>query len=244
MKPHYNFACLKFGSKYTEADVNRLYNCIDRFINTSFTLYCITDNSEKINENVKIIDLDTSLDIEGCMWKLCLFNVFVGKNIPIVYFDLDVIVHNNPIPLFDKLQRNKITVCSRAQAGEDTRKEINEFLYPTFFNSSMIGFYSDDMKFIYDEFISNSDYYQVKYQGADDRFVGNVFKDCYVFFNFKRDYYFRIISTAWDPDGHISWVVNEKSNILHKVVYDPEKIVCIITNAFPGLYKGLEEYFI
>jgi len=188
-----------------------------------------------------------SLDIDGCMWKICIFNELVGKDIPLIYFDLDVVIQNNPKNLFKSIQRNKITACSRAHAGFNTSSEFNHHLYPSHFNSSMMGFYSDDMKYIYDAFMEHIDYFHVKYDGADDRFISNEFKDCYTFFNYSDDYYFRRIASYMDNtvvSGEIKTVIDKDYNQVIRLVHDPKKTVCIVTDARPYFYEGLEEYFI
>jgi len=243
LKTQFNFVCLKFGDKYTELHVNRLYNSISKHLKQPFTFYCITDNNTNLNKNIHIIDLDMSLDIEGCMWKICIFNELVGKDIPLIYFDLDVVLQKDPAPLFKSIQRNKITACSRAHAGFNCI-EFNYHLFPSYFNSSMMGFYSDDMKYIYETFINHLDYFQVKYHYADDRFISNEFNDCYTFFDYSTDYYFRRIASDMRPTGDIKILIDKNSNEAIFLLHDPEKIVCIVTDSHPYYYEGLEEYFI
>lgn len=243
MKTQFNFVCLKFGNKYTELHVNRLYNSIFKHLKEPFTFYCITDNKSNLNKNIHTIDLNMSLDIDGCMWKICIFNELEGKDIPLIYFDLDVVLQRDPAPLFKSIQRKKIAACSRLHAGFNN-KEFNHHLFPSHFNSSMMGFYSDDMKYIYDTFIEHLDYFQVKYQYADDRFISNEFKDSYCFFNFSTDYYFRRIANDMEPQGDIKTVIDKEYNEIIRLLHDPKKIVCIVTNSRPYYYEGLEEYFI
>ena len=50
--------CLKWGNKYGPEYVNRLYNQCTEFINLDFKFYCATDNSNKINPKIKILDLN------------------------------------------------------------------------------------------------------------------------------------------------------------------------------------------
>lgn len=241
MKIHYNFACIKFGNKYTAESVNRLYNNISKHTNLPFTLHCITDQPEGINSQVRIIDLDLSLDLEYVSWKLVLFNIFKEKKIPIIYFDLDIVIQKNPIHLFNRIIPNKIIGCSKHHAGIEFG-EKNNYRHSSYINTSMIGFNSHQVSYIYDYFMKDKDFYLLKYQNNDDRFISNELKDSYSFFNFSEDYYFRGVYRGAPQPGY-ELVVRDSSGS-YPVIYNPDKTVCIITNSRPCFYEGLEEYFI
>ena len=241
MKTLYNFACIKFGKKYTAESVNRLYNNISKHTNLPFTLHCITDESNGINRQVNIIDLDKSLDLKYVAWKLVLFNIFKDKSIPIIYFDLDIVIQKNPIPLFNRIIPYKIIGCSKFDAGVELG-EKNNYRYPSYINTSMIGFNSDQVSYIYNYFMEDKDYYLTKYQNNDDRFISNELKDSFSYFNYAEDYYFRSVYRGASQPGH-ELVVRDSSGS-YPVIHNPNKTVCVITQARPCYYKGLEEYFI
>lgn len=50
--------CVKWGTKYGPEYVNRLYKAVDRFTSTcKFEFYCLTDNSDGIDERIVILPL-------------------------------------------------------------------------------------------------------------------------------------------------------------------------------------------
>jgi len=240
-KTPYNFACVKVGKKYTFEDVNRLFKNIKKLANKPFDLYCLTDDDRFLDKDIKVIFLDKKLNLDTVWWKLCLFYQLSFLNNKFIYFDLDVVVQKNPISLFQRIEKNKITVCNRQDAGI-YNTDSNLLLHPAYVNSSIIGFHSSQVKYIFNYFMKNPDYYMIKYIGID-RFISTELNTCYNFFDYSKDYYFRCQHFySFDQPGD-NFFIRDSAG-LYGLVYDPSKTVCVITQARPVYYKGLEEYFI
>jgi hypothetical protein len=63
---------MKWGTKYDAEYVNKLYRGIKRNFNKySFNFFCITDNSDSLDENIKPLPLEC--EFKGWMRKSILF---------------------------------------------------------------------------------------------------------------------------------------------------------------------------
>lgn len=93
--------CLKWGTKYGNDYVIRLYNQCKKFIQVNFDFICVTDNPEKFHPNILIEDF-TPYKIRPGKWGGCVFTAekikllsdpkFTGKKI---LFDLDLLFFND-----------------------------------------------------------------------------------------------------------------------------------------------------
>ena len=93
--------CLKWGTKYSNDYVIRLYNQCKKFIQIDFDFICVTDNPKKFHPNILIEDL-TPYKIRSGKWggqvftaekiKLLSDPKFIGKKI---LFDLDLLFFND-----------------------------------------------------------------------------------------------------------------------------------------------------
>ena len=109
----YNVIVVKWGDKFTSEHVNRLYRMAKRNITLPFNFYCYTEDSSGIYDEVNIVPLDTSLDLEKWWWKLTLFkqnNLGNGVNL---FFDLDVVIQSNIDHFFKKAIHNKIIIICK-----------------------------------------------------------------------------------------------------------------------------------
>ena len=94
------FITMKWGKKYDADYLNKLYNGIKKNIIKNFTFYCITEISEGLNKEIKIINLETKF--KGWMKKCILFDEkilnqieSIKENSLICFIDLDMIIYNN-----------------------------------------------------------------------------------------------------------------------------------------------------
>ena len=94
------FITMKWGKKYDADYLNKLYNGIKKNITKNFTFYCITEISEGLNKEIKIINLETKF--KGWMKKCILFDEkilnqieSIKENSLICFIDLDMIIYNN-----------------------------------------------------------------------------------------------------------------------------------------------------
>lgn len=239
MRTQYNIITVKYGDKYSSEDVNRMYRMVEKNVSRPFTFYCMTDNSENLLSDINIVFLDESLDLESFWWKICLFDFPVNEKF--IYFDLDIVIQNNIDQLFERIQRDKITIIDYQQSGCELYSSSN-FLFNTFYNSSILGFYPKDHYDIYQTFMSESHLNIFKYRGLD-RFLTHKFNDRLIPFDWTKDYYFRQLKKG-EPEYNSYKVKLDTQPGSTAVSYYPEKTVCVISQARPELYKGLEKYFL
>ena len=91
---------MKWGKKYDADYLNKLYNGIKKNISKKFNFYCITEITEGLNKEIKIINLETKF--KGWMKKCMLFDEkiinqleSIKENSLICFIDLDMIIYNN-----------------------------------------------------------------------------------------------------------------------------------------------------
>lgn len=89
-----NILTLKFGTKYGPEYVNRLYSGIKRNTSVDFNFYCYTDNKDQLNPEIKIIDLDPSIDTH---WQKLEFHKrgFMPEGSKCLILDIDWVVTGN-----------------------------------------------------------------------------------------------------------------------------------------------------
>mgnify|MGYP006097303351 FL=1 len=232
LNPQINVVCVKYGTKYTDEDVTRLYRMVERNLSLPFSFYCLSDTNIP---GIQTIPLDMSLDLETYWWKMCLFNL--NWNCPTIYFDLDIIIQNN----FDYIiqdYNDKIHCIDVRDTGahmlNDGTDDTPLTIPLTTMNSSVMLFTPIHHADMYERFIANVDYNIIAYFGVD-RFISNLFEERLERLQFRKDYYFR----NQHPEG---WDVDyiDKTG-LYK---DPRVTFCIITQAIPEDYKNMEEYFL
>ena len=110
--------CLKYGEQYQHYHVNALYNQLIKNTTFEFDMWCITDNVDGIDERITTIKFD-SPTFGGNPYfksfnKVRIYNEelnsdFTGK---VLYFDLDVIIHNNVDFLLEDIYYGGVTtIC-------------------------------------------------------------------------------------------------------------------------------------
>ena len=154
-----NVICVKWGSKYPAYYVNRLFNMLNKNMPIEFNFYCYTDNSEDFNSNIKIIPIET--DLESWWNKIELLNIFdKGENI---LLDLDIVILN-PLERLCSIKTRTVSVLY-SQWKEGFLKDKTR--YPTLYNSSIMKWYGDQGKEIYNYFNENKQLILFKYSGID-----------------------------------------------------------------------------
>ena len=224
LRQNVNIVCVCVGNKYGKDHVNRLYRMVERNCSLPFSFYCISDKQQDCNT----IFVKKELDLESYWWKIELFNLDFKD--PTLYFDLDVVIHNNIDSFFDKINDNIVTIKG-SDIGEfypyDGRFTILD-IPPAVINTSIIGYVPIKTKYIYKKFLRNIDYNIIKYYGLD-RFVYEHCNDL-DFLNYDEDYYHR-------NKGYSGQLVNNLN-------FNPKSKVCILSQCTEKHYEGLEEYFL
>lgn len=208
---------------------------VERNCTLPFCFYCLTDDIDDLPEYVIGIQLDPNLDLESYWWKMCLFQLNWNK--PTMYFDLDIIIQNDFDHLFKQITKNKILTIRPDDAGIDRSQE--KFIkHIAIINSSILGLVPCNHLQLFDDFMLNVDYNILEYVGMD-RYLSN-FIDHFNFIKFK-EYYYR-----WKDDMTPSKYCTDKviKGVPYNLAHDPTKTFCIISQAEPEMYQGLEKYFL
>lgn len=204
---------------------------VEKNFTLPFTFWCLSDTEI---EDINIVPLDLSLDLESYWWKVCLFNtLFTG---PVIYFDLDIVIQNNFDDLVDRIEDGKILLINNEDYGQ-IASEPDDFKYYAQINSSVMAFKGGSLNFIFDHFMSNPDYFIIEFMGMD-RYLYHFFPNILNYLNFKSDYYFRHRLVARENLREYF----DKHNI--PLVRDSK--FCILTriHQFEKPYIGLEEFFL
>ena len=94
--------CVKYGTKYGVEYVERLRNMVSRHLSVPYEFACLTDDQHPI-KGVKSI-IRPAHNYSKLWWhKIHMFDPGLDIQGRILYFDLDVIIHNN----IDKLVENQ-----------------------------------------------------------------------------------------------------------------------------------------
>ena len=149
--------CVNVGTKYSVDYVYKLKNMVNRHLNLPHKFYCITDTPEKYEYGIQC---DENLDT---WWnKISIFK-YTGR---CLYFDLDTIIHNT----IDDLVKDEFTIVNPIWKNIEEAVFIEDRPDIDFSrcNSSVMS-WKNEIR-IYEKFMSNAEYYMLKY-GGDDRFI-------------------------------------------------------------------------
>jgi hypothetical protein len=194
----------------------------------------MTDNDDGLDSNIKIIDLDMSLDLESYWWKICLFNLDLEGTI--LYFDLDIVIQNSFDYLLQSYEKRFIKALNINHHGAYYPYDGGYTILTipqTIVNSSVMLFESNQHKDIYDNFISDIENNIIFYYGLD-RFFSKLYLDRFTWFDYSKDYYFRNKGV-----DHYDTRFIDSSGYVH----DPRCAFCVISQGDPDVYEGIEKYF-
>jgi hypothetical protein len=151
-----NVYCVNVGDKYGREYVFKLKNAVEKHLHLKHRFYCITDKPELYPFSIK------SDNLPGYWNKISIFK-HTGT---CLYFDLDVIIHNN----IDKLVSDNFKMINPVWKNPYKAKYVEDRpdIGTSFTNSSVMA-WTNETK-IYDKFMSDPEYYIFKYDG-DDRFL-------------------------------------------------------------------------
>ena len=88
-----NVCCVKEGDKYDSDYVNTLYLMTKRYLTIPFDFICLTENSQNLLKQIKVISLDDR-SIKG-WWNKCLLFKPGLLSSSCLYLDLDMIIIKN-----------------------------------------------------------------------------------------------------------------------------------------------------
>lgn len=142
-------ACVKYGNKYGASHVNKLQEMVSEHLTVPHEFVCLTDNPQDVK--CKTLPF-TSKNVEGWWSKMNLFDQD-DFNEWILYFDLDVIIHNN----IDDLVDTRFSFNS-----------IRDFHYPEVFNSSVMFWERDRHKELWAVYNDDAQHYKQTFKGDQD----------------------------------------------------------------------------
>lgn len=115
-----NVICIKWGSAYSENDVNVLYNMVSRNLhNYMLKFYCFTDNSNGLNKSIIAKPLPVmNMKKEDCRYAyqkeagLCDDDLGGLKGQRVLFFDLDVIITGELDCFFDYANNDDFVIIN------------------------------------------------------------------------------------------------------------------------------------
>ena len=137
--------CVRFGNKYGREYVERLRNMVARHMTIPYEFACLTDDHHSI-EGVRTIYQHNAGYQRGWWHKVHMFDPTLPLNKRVIFFDLDVVIHNN----IDKLA----TTFSNEFLGiHDFNRKFHANWHSM--NSSVLAWNHSSQSIIWDEFKKN-----------------------------------------------------------------------------------------
>ena len=161
-----NVICVKWGTKYSAYEVNRLQRNVQKYLKVPHKFYCYTEDPTGLECDIISMPLDNDLEI---YWnKLAMFQKDFIKG-TCLYFDIDVVIQNNIEPLLDyKCDNLRMIRCYwKGDFVTDGSSPKHKERYNMYVNSSVLVWEAGSLDYIWDHFDANADYYMVKYKGID-----------------------------------------------------------------------------
>ena len=98
-----NVICVKWGTKYSASDVNRLKRNVERYLTIPHNFYCYTEDPTDLECDT--ISIPPEHDLEIYWNKLAMFeDEFLEGTC--LYFDIDVVIQNNIDHIFELNQEH------------------------------------------------------------------------------------------------------------------------------------------
>jgi hypothetical protein len=248
----YNVIVVKWGDKFTSEHVNRLYRMAKRNITLPFNFYCYTEDPTEIYDEVNIIPLDETLNLEKWWWKLTLFKANDLGNGINIFLDLDVVIQSNINHFFTKSKHNKIVILDYGDI--EMVREIEMLNFDPYtsphYNSSVMIWYNNENKDIYEKFVINHKLYTKIYHGIDRFFSYEISSYRFVELDYN-DYYYRTREKFNEPDNQSDFIKlteeTEKfpNKISVKVFYNKNVPVCVFNGCHENVfYQGMEKFLL
>jgi hypothetical protein len=248
----YNVIVVKWGNKFTSEHVNRLYRMAKRNITLRFNFYCYTEDSTGIYDEINIIPLDESLDLEKWWWKLTLFKKNnLDKSINL-FLDLDIVIQKNIDHLFLKAKHDKLVLIDRCFLFDYADLYFNgdDPAFRSYYNSSIMIWYNNENQDIYEYFIKNYKIYTNLYQGIDGFLSYEISQSRFLDVGWENYYYRRKLRTGDSfkitHDIRIEIPI-EKYKRKGRVVanFDPDIPICVFNQCHEDIfYQGMENFLL
>jgi hypothetical protein len=155
--------CLCVGSKYDDQYPVKLRNMVSRYITSPYRFICFSD---RLIDGVETILIDNKYHLDGVWYKLWLLqHPILHQFSKKLFFDLDVIIHNN-VDWLLSINDNRLTVIESVWKDESVKNTKGN----TGYNSSVMIW--TDAQYVWNKFNQSPDRYMITYKGID-RFLWN-----------------------------------------------------------------------
>lgn len=145
--------CLKWGTKYPAAYVNKLHGMVARHLRLPFRFYCLTEDASGIHPEVTILPLP-ELGVRGWWYKLYLFkDDFFGLSGDLLFLDLDIVITGSLDALVTH-EPGSFCIAPDAKPGK--------------YNSSVMRFRIGTLGFVWENFVYQKDAVMVAVHGDQD----------------------------------------------------------------------------
>jgi hypothetical protein len=241
-----NFICLKWGTKYDAEYVNRMYTMIKRNCDVEFLLHCCTEDSTGIREEVNIIPLSGDLHLETYWWKLWIISNQFPVRGKCIFFDLDIVIQNNLKEVIEYRCADKLYILSaKWKKGHITDLEYNIKFTST--NSSVMLWNSSiRLDTAFDKFMSDPEFYMMKYVGNDNYLeyecqgTCNTLPTDWVYCRlWGYDY---TIAFEEERKYHTQYLYKDLRGNTFQLYYMPERMICMFNGI--GDYTNSSGYYI
>ena len=199
--PKINVCCVKEGDKYDSDYVNILYLMTKRYLTIPFDFICLTENSQNLLKQIKVINLQDR-SIKG-WWNKCLLFKPGLLSGGCLYLDLDMIILKNIDEFIIQNQYLNI-LCNPITFNKKNYYRIN---------SSMMFWDADDKELnkIWFQYSKSKLFYDAhkpsKNEIYGDQKVIIESKVKYNFFPFDKIRYFKLLKEEDILDENISIIV-------------------------------------
>jgi hypothetical protein len=191
-----NVCCVKAGDKYDSDYVNTLYLMTKRYLTIPFDFICLTENSQNLLKQIKVINLEDR-SIKG-WWNKCLLFKPDFLSGSCLYLDLDIIILKNIDEFIIQNQYLNI-LCNPISLNKKTYYKIN---------SSMLLWNTNNKELhkIWFQYSKNKLFYDNHKTFGDQEVIlkSNV---KYKFFPGNKIRYFKSIKEKENLDTNISIIV-------------------------------------
>jgi len=243
--------CIKYGNKFSFVHVNRLYKMVKKNFKEKFDFYCHTENSEKINKDIKIVPLPKEWEdykTEDYPYWVKLHSFFEKPTKETtIYFDLDVIIQKDITHLPKYCVDNKICFVKAYWKPHFHLKTPVAPNYDMDLNASVM-IWKGDCTWAWKKFKDNLDHYALIYNGTDPYLYihhfdklnwlpkGEVYSRLYGI-DEKNNY------NPYDSNSKVKYFYNEDYNICIFNGWKRKKHKDGTYKLDDDGYKGFEKYF-
>ena len=166
--------------KYRDAHVWDIFWQVKKYFKHSYTFNLLTNFTTIMHPDIKIIDI-SKWQYDGWWNKMLLFNPEIDKEGINLYFDLDLTIQKDITDIDQFIFPQLLTMVYsfwkpidwlELDKQEKSVREDPDMRFPTFYNSSVMGWRGHTMHQVWRDFYKDDQYIMNQYRGNDD-YLGN-----------------------------------------------------------------------